>query len=115
MNTVNNCPHCGAAITTEKCPYCGTLFYDFAAIDTEKPFYIKIKRGNRVYRAKVLLSNCTVNTSCSDTRYYFDDQPFILCHPSETIITTEFRVIPDENILGIGVDLDEIEPGVQAW
>lgn len=111
----DNCPHCGAAITTEKCPYCGTLFYDFAAIDTEKPFYIKIKQGNKIYRAKVVLNDIDVRTSGNQEVCYSDDCPVLTLVTSHTTITTTFSVVPDKNILAIGVDLDKIEPGVQAW
>lgn len=116
MNTVNNCPHCGAAITTEKCPYCGTLFYDFATIDTEQPFYIKIKRGNMLYRAKVKLNNVNVNADYDDSVSYYDNCPVMTMQKVTRTITTTFEVIEDEkNILGIAVDLDEIKPDVKAW
>ena len=38
-----NCPNCGAPITTDVCKYCGTVFLDFAAIQANKPSYIKFK------------------------------------------------------------------------
>ena len=38
-----NCPNCGAPITTDVCQYCGTVFLDFAAIQANKPSYIKFK------------------------------------------------------------------------
>lgn len=41
-----NCPNCGAPITTDVCQYCGTVFLDFAAIQTNKPSYIKFKVDN---------------------------------------------------------------------
>ena len=42
MNSYN-CPNCGAVITTDVCQYCGTVFLDFAAIQANKPSYIKFK------------------------------------------------------------------------
>lgn len=59
------CPNCGAAIESDKCAYCGTTFIDFACIDTEKPFFMKIKRGDNVYIAKVMLISTTINQSAS--------------------------------------------------
>lgn len=41
-----NCPNCGAPITTDVCKYCGTVFLDFAAIQANKPSYIKFKVDN---------------------------------------------------------------------
>ena len=39
----HNCPNCGAPINSVECPYCGTVLYDFATLDAERPTYIKIK------------------------------------------------------------------------
>lgn len=44
-----NCPNCGSPIMAEKCPYCGTLFYDFAVLDADEPFYLKIKHKGKIY------------------------------------------------------------------
>lgn len=35
--TRHNCPNCGAPIESVQCPYCGTMFYDFAVMDTASP------------------------------------------------------------------------------
>lgn len=45
MNSYN-CPNCGAVITKDVCDYCGTVFLDFAAIQANKPSYIKFKVDN---------------------------------------------------------------------
>ena len=45
MNSYN-CPNCGAPITADVCQYCGTVFLDFAAIQANKPSYIKFKIDN---------------------------------------------------------------------
>lgn len=52
-----NCPNCGAAIEGEKCPYCGTVFIDFACVEIDKPFWLKLKVGDRIYKAYVRLDN----------------------------------------------------------
>lgn len=46
ISKVINCPNCGAPITTDVCQYCGTVFLDFAAIQANKPSYIKFKVDN---------------------------------------------------------------------
>ena len=40
-----NCPNCGAPITETTCPYCGTVFYDFCAMDSDRPTYIRMNWG----------------------------------------------------------------------
>lgn len=47
-----NCPNCGAPITGIKCEYCGTQFIDFATIDMDRPFYIRVKQGNSLMTCK---------------------------------------------------------------
>lgn len=43
---ITNCPNCGGVLAKEdgylNCK-CGTTIYDFATLDTEKPFYIRVK------------------------------------------------------------------------
>lgn len=46
ISKVINCPNCGAPITTDICQYCGTVFLDFAAIQANKPSYIKFRVDN---------------------------------------------------------------------
>jgi len=55
-----NCPNCGAPLgLSDKCEYCGTHFVD-CTMDTEKPFYIKIRRGGALFVDKVYLSSMEV-------------------------------------------------------
>ena len=56
-NGSKNCPNCGAPIETEKCPYCGTMFIDFATMDADKPFYMKVKQHGKIYILKVEMSS----------------------------------------------------------
>ena len=55
-----NCPNCGAPIDSTQCPYCGTVFFDFAAIDTEKPTYIRVKHQNHLFTFKALMRDAEV-------------------------------------------------------
>lgn len=75
-----NCPNCGAPINDEQCPYCGTAFVDFAAMDTERPFYVKIKQGDDAYIFKVRLRNVelTQESGLSYGRGY-------LCSPQSSL------------------------------
>lgn len=66
-----NCPNCGMPIIGEKCEYCGTVFIDFACIDTNKPFYIKVRHGDKILRAKCISnSNLTISSSSAFDGYY---------------------------------------------
>lgn len=61
-NGSKNCPNCGAPIETETCPYCGTMFLDFAAMDADQPFYMKVKRNGKIYILKVKMSSMEIRT-----------------------------------------------------
>ena len=65
-NGSKNCPNCGAPIETEKCPYCGTMFLDFAAMDADQPFYMKIKQDGKIYILKVKMSSMELRIEPND-------------------------------------------------
>lgn len=57
-----NCPNCGAPIDTDKCPYCGTVFIDFASIDADRPFYMKILHNGKIYKTRAILKSAGYET-----------------------------------------------------
>ena len=61
-----NCPNCGAPIESEKCPYCGTVFIDFACVEADEPFYMKIKSQGKIFLAKVVMTDASFNTDYSE-------------------------------------------------
>ena len=65
-NGSKNCPNCGAPIETEKCPYCGTMFIDFATMDADKPFYMKVKQHGKIYILKVEMSSMELRIEPND-------------------------------------------------
>ena len=65
-NGSKNCPNCGAPIETETCPYCGTVFLDFAAIDADQPFYMKVKHDGKIYILKVMMSSMELRIEPND-------------------------------------------------
>lgn len=65
-----NCPNCGAPINEERCPFCGTLFIDFAAMDADEPFFMKIKQNGEVFIVKVRLTGVSTHTETVDYRGY---------------------------------------------
>lgn len=72
----HNCPNCGAPVTNDECPYCGTLLIDFACIETDKPFWIKIKGQNgKIMMSKVMLTN--IRNEIESTVLYADSNPYM--------------------------------------
>lgn len=109
------CPNCGAAITNEKCPYCGTLFYDFAAMELDKPFYIKFRNGSKVCRAKVLLDSLNLRHDMDRGYMYADNLMYSVAMPQTSHLTLELSILQDNGILAMIVDTDEISPDYKAW
>ena len=60
MRNKLNCPNCGAPITSAECPYCGSVFYDFATLDSTKPTYIRIKWNDQIITTRVLMRGMTI-------------------------------------------------------
>lgn len=54
---ITNCPNCGGVLAEKdgylNCKYCGTTIYDFATLDVEKPFYMRVKTRQGVILSKV--------------------------------------------------------------
>lgn len=95
MREVLNCPNCGAPIAGDRCPYCGTVFYDFASIDMDKPSYIKMRLNGHVVIFKAVLQNVeTTITPCS----YYADNAIVTTH-GDMSVSVDFAVIPDNGVL----------------
>lgn len=50
-----NCPNCGAGITGERCEFCGTVIYDFAALQTGAPSFVKIVHNGAIYMMRMIV------------------------------------------------------------
>lgn len=85
-----NCPNCGAPIDSEKCEYCGTVFIDFAAMDADKPFFMKIKKDDQVFIVKVRLMNASMHRD--DSVLYYDNNPYVTMF-APTELTMDFIVV----------------------
>lgn len=95
-----NCPNCGAPVTGEKCQYCGTVFYDWAGIDSNKPFYIKMKLNNKLVMFKAVMSSLDIEIkSNEDNAYYCNNIIAYFDSYQEMEIKPVFKVIPEDNIL----------------
>ena len=70
MSRELNCPNCGAPLgMNDVCEYCGTHFVDFT-MDTEKPFYIKIRHNGLLYIDKVMLVHLQDRREIEPIAYY---------------------------------------------
>ena len=57
MTSQLNCPNCGAPLgLSDRCEYCGTTFID-CTMDTEKPFYIKVRHNGALFIDKVRMQS----------------------------------------------------------
>lgn len=74
-NGALTCPQCGAPITDERCEYCGVIFYDFACVECNKPFYLKIKHNDKICIYKVIMDDATIKSS-TDTAILFADDTY---------------------------------------
>ena len=90
-NGSKNCPNCGALIETEKCPYCGTMFLDFAAMDADQPFYMKIKQDGQIYILKAKMTSTELKTEYNDVYDVFESRWLRL--RSISSVTLDFDIL----------------------
>jgi hypothetical protein len=92
VNGSKNCPNCGGVIESERCPYCGTLFIDFACMDADKPFFMKVKKGDQVFIVKVMTTSVSMHRE--PTCLYADNMRYAYQMAGPTEITLDFVVVP---------------------
>lgn len=67
-----NCPNCGAPLgLKDVCEYCGTHFMD-CTMDTEKPFYIKVRHGDSLLIDRVWISHFSMAVEPETESLYAD-------------------------------------------
>ena len=99
-----NCPNCAAPIIGIRCEYCGTKFLDFASIDMDYPFYIRVKQGNSLMTCKARVKEFNIRIEPEDTMdfLYAYDKP--IYHPRsknklDMELKMESAVYDDNDIL----------------
>ena len=90
MNENLNCPNCGAPVSGEICSYCGTVIYDFATINMDKPTYIKLKKDGNLFIFKALLTELSVEYRYDQMELYGDDRILDVVRVPEFDITAKF-------------------------
>ena len=111
-----NCPNCGAVMTEDKCQFCGTILYDFACLDMDKPFYMKVKAGNKIIRLKTKVERFDIQHSVDNAPdLYCDDKLFSLIESEQISVHLDFVAVEDNGILYMVIDTDEIDPDTKAY
>ena len=57
----HNCPNCGAPIHDVQCPYCGTIYYDFAILDADRPIFMRANIHGKTLTFKAILREVSVD------------------------------------------------------
>ena len=105
----HNCPNCGAPIESTQCPYCGTVFYDFTALDSDKPTYIRMNwHGNQiVFRA--IMRSAEIEVSNDPIPFYVDNKREMIQTCTEATANIEFMILEDDD--GILLKRKELNDG----
>ena len=93
-----NCPNCGEPITSIECPYCGSIFYDFATLDSNKPTYLRLIWNEQIVTTRVVLRSTTVNIN-----YY-----------NLPLIDIELMAVPDDDGVTIRQERRTDESDIQT-
>lgn len=91
-----NCPNCGMPIASTQCEYCGTLFYDFATLDFDKPTYVRINRAGEVLTMKARVRELTARVETNDCTYYCNDNPYTILRQPEMTLDFSMVCFPDD-------------------
>lgn len=91
-----NCPNCGAVINQPVCPYCGSVFYDFANIDTDKTSYLRLKIGGELYIFKAMVSDLTVHQEYDEASFYANDAPIMAFRTPRCSIDISMDILSDD-------------------
>ena len=62
MEKTTNCPNCGAPIEGDKCSYCGTEIIDLCCLDTDKPFYVKLRNNGQIVKFKAMTRGINIES-----------------------------------------------------
>lgn len=108
-----NCPNCGAVMDSDKCQFCGTILYDFACLDADQPFYMKIKLNNEIFRVKAKMTVLKVRhyfDELPDILRYADVKPIMITRAEHINIKAEFEAIQEKGVLFMAIDTDQVDP-----
>lgn len=91
-----NCPNCGAPINEVVCPYCGTVFYDFTAIDSEKPTYICMNMDGKQFVFRALMVSANIDLKQDEYPLFADNRIVSTCWHHRAMASIEFMILQDD-------------------
>lgn len=94
-----NCPNCGMPITGTQCEYCGTLFYDFATLDCDKPTYVRVKWQDQILAFQAAVRDFGITLSSDPITYYADNNPVYIPNNNMTVNLTMESLPDDRGVL----------------
>lgn len=100
-DSITNCPNCGGVLAEKdgylNCKYCGTTIYDFATLDVEKPFYMRLKTRQGVVLCKVRCVTADMQMSTESPCLFDEEGRYLrmrgLCHET---LTMTFDVLQED-------------------
>lgn len=92
---MTNCPNCGAPISGDSCQYCGTVIWDFATIELQKPQWIKVKHDGEIIFVRAMIDNVSTHISAPANCFY-EDSALIYTEPSMDM-DVHLTIMPDED------------------
>lgn len=115
MKELLNCPNCGAPIEDTKCPYCGSVFIDFASMDMDKPFYLKIKHDGKVMTCKARINHVELSTSWDNGEVHLYDADRVLGtfigNKQEYCLDIQMAIVEDDGVFVKEYDLERFRYG----
>lgn len=91
-----NCPNCGAPINEVVCPYCGTVFYDFTAIDSEKPTYICMNMDGKQFVFRALMVSANIDLKQDEYPLFADNRIVSTSQHYRARASIEFMILQDD-------------------
>lgn len=92
---MTNCPNCGAPINGDSCKYCGTVIWDFATIELQKPQWIKVKHDGKIIFVRAMIDNVSMHISSSANSFYADSA--IIYTEPQMDMDVHLTIMPDED------------------
>lgn len=96
------------------CPNCGAVFIDFASMDMDKPFYLKIKSNGKVMTCRARIEHADLTTSWDNKMcaLYADDLVVeTLAFPPKHYLDVQMVLVEDNGVIAKEYDLERFRNG----
>ena len=105
-----NCPNCGSPIQDDQCRFCGSVFLDWSIIDFDKPFFLKFRRNDKVYRAKCRMREFSFSYPSQSASLYYDGEPQLIMRSEPPVIDISLSVVPVDKTYMLLIEEDKVNP-----